>query len=628
MLPIALRPNGRRALIVGGGNVATRKAESLVAAGYPIFVVAPSIGDERLRSLAGQRNYAERPYEPDDVQGAALVVAATDDDAVNACVVRDARAAGVLVCDAIDPERGDFHMIATVRRGELTLSVDSGGASPGFSKRIAGELAAAFGPEYGDAARTLARMRSYVKTVLPADRRSGVLRALAALPVAELAAMNPADVQHEVEAAIERLRDDAQRRPTPTVTCASRASALAMTQTRTVAARLAARGIASTILPITTTGDRERDRAIERLGSVNVFVAELESALRDRRADYAVHSCKDLPSELANDMRIAAISSREDPRDAFCSERYPNFAALPAGSVVGTSSPRRRVQLAALRPDLTYQDIRGNVDTRLRTLSDGRYDAVVLAMAGLNRLNLRAAYTVAFEVDVIVPAVAQGALAAETRSDDVALASELRAAMNDSIAELCVRCERAALRALRGGCSAPIGIHARLQNGLAVVWAAYASASGGPVRRRRIEGPMGTVEQAEALGAEVAAALVAQEAGRRVVLPRTQDRPSRIAEALRTEGVDVVELRAGDDGPSPAERRVDMVLFPSSGSVAAAAPYLARLRSSRHRPTIVAMGPASARAARAAGYEPDAVSPDASIATFVAFVRERLATCP
>ncbi len=624
MLPIALRPNGRRALIVGGGSVAARKAESLVAAGFPIFVVAASIVDDRLRSLAGYGGYAERPYEPADVQDAALVVAATDDDGVNASVVRDARAAGILVCDAIDSARGDFHMPATVRRGDLTLSVDTGGRSPALSKRIASELADAYGPEYGGAARTLARMRSYVKTVLPPGQRSDVLRSLASLPIAQLASMNPVDAEHEVEATIERLRHDAQPKPTATVTCASRASALAMTQTRTVAARLAARGIATTILPITTTGDRQRDRAIDRIGSVNVFVAELESALRDRRADYAVHSCKDLPSELASDMRLAAISVREDPRDAFCSERFPSFDALPAGAVVGTSSPRRRVQLAALRPDLTYEDLRGNVDTRLRKLREGDYDAIVLAMAGLNRLKLRAAFTVAFEVDVIVPAVAQGALGVETRTEDAPLAGELNAAVNDPIAELCIRCERAALRALRAGCSAPIGVHASLEDGPMVVWAAYAAGPEGPVQRIRLEGRVDNAAQAEALGAELAAMLTRGRPSRRVVLPRTQERPSRIAAALRAEGFDVVELRAGDDGPDPAERTVDMLLFPSSGSVAAAEPYLARLRSSRQRPAVVAMGPASARAARAAGFEADAVSADATIAAFVSLVRERL----
>ncbi|MEO6836190.1 MAG: hydroxymethylbilane synthase [Candidatus Tumulicola sp.] len=628
MLPIALRPDGRRALIVGGGGVAARKAESLVAAGFPIFVVASSIG-AALRLLLAQRGggSAERPYEPDDVDGAALVIAATDDDEVNARVVRDARAARVLVCDATDPERGDFSMAAAVRLGTVTLGIDSGGASPAFSKRIAAELAAAFGPEYGDAARTLAGMRAYVKTVLPSAERSAVLTALAALPVAELASMNPTVAEHEVEAAIDRLRGETEKRPTARLIAASRSSALAMTQTRTVAARLAERGIATTILPVTTTGDREQHRAIDQLGSVNVFVTELEIALRERRADYAVHSCKDLPSELGADMQIAAISVREDPRDAFCSERYPSFESLPAGAVVGTSSPRRRLQLAALRPDLAYEEIRGNVDTRLRKLREGHYDAIVLAMAGLNRLRARATHTVAFAIDAIVPAVAQGALAVETRRGDDRVASELRAAINDAAAELCVRCERAALRALRAGCSAPIGIHARLEGGVAIVDGAYA-VEGGAILRKCLERRVASAGAAEALGTELAARLLPPPAGRLVVLPRTRERPSRIAEALRAGGVEVIELRAGDAGPDPAERTPDMVLFPSSGAVAAAQTYLARLRPLGRRPRVAAMGPHSEAAARSAGFEPDAVSEEAAIDAFVGLVRDELGKCP
>lgn len=291
-----------------------------------------------------------------------------------------------------------------------------------------------------------------------------------------------------------------------------------MTQTRTVAARLAERGIASTILPITTAGDRHRDRPIEALGTVNVFVAELETALRERRADYAVHSCKDLASEIAGDLRIAAISLREDPRDAFCSERYPSFEALPPGAVVGTSSPRRRAQLAALRPELAYEEMRGNVDTRLRKLREGAYDAVVLAMAGLNRLRVRATHTVAFSVDVVVPAVAQGALAVETRDDDAYLAAELYAALNDAGSELCVRCERAALRALRAGCNAPVGVHAELADGTLIVRGAAAMMLGEPVRRVRVQRRCRDVAEAEALGAEVAAMLEAATQG---TMPQT-----------------------------------------------------------------------------------------------------------
>ncbi len=626
MLPITLRPDGRRALVVGGGPVAARKAETLAAAGYRVFVVAKAVIDERLRALALPHEVAVRAYAATDVDGAALVIAATGDAAVDASVVGDARKAGAIACDAGDPERGDFHMPATVRRGDLTISVDSAGAAPSFSKRVAKELADSIGPEYGDAVRTLATMRDAVKAAVAPERRAGVLRALSALPVGELARMNAGAMQHAIEDAA-RANVSAARSATATVVCASRASPLAMTQTRAVAARLAERGIASTILTLTTAGDRRLDRSIDRLGSVNVFVTELETALRDQRADYAVHSCKDLPSELSAGMRIAAISVREDPRDAFCSERYSSFDALPPGAIVGTSSPRRRVQLTALRPDLAYETIRGNVDTRLRKLREGRYDAIVLAMAGLNRLRLQATHTVPFDVETIVPAVAQGALAVETRCEDDHLSRELREAVNDFDAELCVSCERAALRALRAGCSAPIGIHARLEDGALDVTAAYAAGDEGPIRRIRMRRRCDGVAAAEALGMDVAAALAPPRTAR-VVLPRTQPRPSRIADALRADGVEVLELRAGDDGPDPAEGSIDMLLFPSSGAVAAAGPYLARLHGAAHRPAVLAMGPASAQAARSAGYEPDAVAAEASVDAFVALVRERLAGTP
>ncbi len=281
-----------------------------------------------------------------------------------------------------------------------------------------------------------------------------------------------------------------------------------MAQSRWVASRLAEYGIPSTILNLTTTGDRVQDRPIAAIGSVNVWVKELEIALRDGRADYAVHSSKDLPSELEPDMTIAAFSSREDPRDMFCSERYPSFDALPAGSVVGTSSLRRRALLEALRGDLRYEDVRGNVDTRLRKLREGQYDAIVLAAAGLKRVGLRATFMEPFDVNAVVPAVGQGALAVETLSSQTELASCLHRAINDAPTELCVRAERAALRALRAGCNAPIGIHAQLEENVMMLVGAYAQPERGIVAHERMERVVNDVAQAEAAGEELAAALL------------------------------------------------------------------------------------------------------------------------
>jgi hydroxymethylbilane synthase len=386
-----------------------------------------------------------------------------------------------LVCDASDPQRGDFTMAATQRLGELTISVDSGGSAPAFARRVVRELAEGLDESYADAVRTLARMRGYVKRTFPAPERAPILRALAQRPVAELA------------------------HPPRTAVCATRRSRLAMIQSRSVAARLAERGVETALLGITTTGDRDRRTPIDLLGANNVFVKELESALRDRRADYAVHSAKDLAATLPDDMQIAAISPREDPRDAFCSDRYASFESLPAGAVVGTSSPRRRAQLAALRPDVRYEALRGNVDTRLRALAT-QYDAIVLAMAGLHRLKAGAAHVVPFAIDQIVPAVGQGALAVEARAGDAELAALLHDAVDDAESALCVACERTALAALRAGCSAPLGIHASLHAKTLVVHAAYAPEPGALVRTR-IEQPCSTLEQAQALGRELAETL-------------------------------------------------------------------------------------------------------------------------
>jgi len=281
-----------------------------------------------------------------------------------------------------------------------------------------------------------------------------------------------------------------------------------MTQTRHIAARLAERGIATTILPVTSTGDRLVDRPVSELGSENVWVKELETALIEHRADYAVHSCKDLPGQLAAGMHLAAISVREDPRDAYCSERYSRFEELPAGAVVGTSSLRRRAQLTALRADLRYEMLRGNVDTRLRKLREGTYDAIVLAMAGLRRLGISATHTVPFDPRVVVPAVGQGALAVETLDENAWLAAELRAAIDDAPTHLCIEAERAALRALRAGCSAPLGVHAQLDGDRMTIDAAF-GVSDGALLRERIDGVATDLRAARELGERLAARLAA-----------------------------------------------------------------------------------------------------------------------
>jgi hydroxymethylbilane synthase len=606
--PVTLYVRSRLAVVAGGGEVARKKAAALQAAGARVRIVAPEIAPA-LREAAVRHGFElrERGYKAADLDGAFLAIAATSDDKVNEAVCADARAAHVLVCDASKAERGDFATSATVQIGDLTFAIDTGGAAPAFAKRLATELREHFDDSYAAALKTLEQMRDYAKSELSEQERSGTLRDLAQLPIDRLATMN-------VRAAI----------------CATRASALAMIQARTVAAQLARRGIATTFLNVTTTGDRIVDRSIAAIGSESLFVKELEIAIREGRAQYAVHSCKDLPSELPADMRIAAISARADPRDVFCSERFENLAALPPGARVGTSSARRRAQLLALRKDLEYADVRGNVDTRLKKLREGEYDAIVLAAAGLERLRASAAHMRPFELTEMVPAAGQGALAVEILAGGE-LESEIREAVNDRPAELAVLCERAALRELRGGCQAPIGIHARFSGGELEAFGALAQAEGAEIVRAQLSRPVETPAQADALGAELAAALNAQKGrpldGRVVVLPRTQERASRIASALRADGAEVLEMRSGEAEPPGLGQRVpDLIVFASSGSVGAASEYLARVHRFERRPAVAAMGPASSAAAHAAGFTPDLVAPEAAIDALVGAIRDHLAS--
>jgi hydroxymethylbilane synthase len=216
------------------------------------------------------------------------------------------------------------------------------------------------------------------------------------------------------------------------------------------------------LVPMTTRGDELIDRRLDEAGGKGLFVKELENAIADGRADLAVHSMKDVPAELPPGFVLAAITAREDPRDAFVSNRFPDFAAMPAGAVVGTSSLRRSAQIVARHPALAVRLLRGNVETRLGKLDRGEYDAIVLAVAGLARLGMQARITRTLEVDTVLPAPGQGALGMEclgSREDLIVLLSPLA----DDTTTACVRAERAVSRALGGSCALPLGAYAELR---------------------------------------------------------------------------------------------------------------------------------------------------------------------
>jgi hydroxymethylbilane synthase len=245
----------------------------------------------------------------------------------------------------------------------------------------------------------------------------------------------------------------------------TRGSPLALAQAHQVQARLAAAlGVAPATLAlviIKTTGDAIQNRPLTEIGGKGLFVKEIEQALIDGAIDLAVHSAKDVPGVLPDGLVIAACLPREDARDAFISRRAANFSALAPGAVVGTASPRRQAMVRRLRPDLEVVPLRGNVETRLKKLDAGEFDATLLAMAGLNRLGLAAAATEPLDVDAFLPAVGQGVIALETRTNDEAARTHL-ARINDVAAATALAAERAFLAVLDGSCRTPIAGHARL----------------------------------------------------------------------------------------------------------------------------------------------------------------------
>ena len=261
------------------------------------------------------------------------------------------------------------------------------------------------------------------------------------------------------------------------IVIATRESRLALWQAEHVKALLQSRGAQVTLLGMTTQGDQILDRTLSKVGGKGLFVKELEVALEEGRADIAVHSLKDVPMELPAGFELACVMEREDPRDAWVSAQYARLEDLPQGAVVGTSSLRRTVLLRALRPDLKIEPLRGNLDTRLRKLDEGQYAGIVLAAAGLKRLELSARIRHIFEPEQMLPAAGQGALGIEIRAgrDDL---KALLAPLADLATWLRVAAERAVSRAMGGSCSMPLAAHAVLDDGVLSLRAAWGDPEG------------------------------------------------------------------------------------------------------------------------------------------------------
>ncbi|MBZ5641358.1 MAG: hydroxymethylbilane synthase [Acidobacteriia bacterium] len=295
----------------------------------------------------------------------------------------------------------------------------------------------------------------------------------------------------------------------------TRGSALALWQAKSIAAQLREAGVESELVIIKTSGDKNQTSSFSQMGTKGVFIKELEDALLDLRVDLAVHSMKDVPTEMPAGLTLSAICKREDVRDALLSTSGATLESLPKSARVGTSSLRRQAQLLHTRSDLRMMELRGNVDTRIEKLKRGDYDAIVLAKAGLDRLGLSAHITQVLPQEISLPAAGQGAIGIESRAAD-AETLRILAQLNHAETRASVTAERAALSGLEGGCQVSIGAWARVENKILILDVAVLSPDGS---KRITEKDSSTPEQAEALGARVArklrdrgaAALLARE---------------------------------------------------------------------------------------------------------------------
>ena len=290
---------------------------------------------------------------------------------------------------------------------------------------------------------------------------------------------------------------------------ASRGSVLARWQSESICGQLARLGWRSELVILKTSGDRVQ-QAISQIGIKGVFIKELEDALLDGRADLAVHSMKDVPTEIPAGLVFPAICERQDVRDCLVSRNGGSLDQLPAGARLGTSSVRRRSQLLHRRPDLEIRDLRGNIDTRLHKLATGDYDAIVLAKAGLDRLGWTDRITETLSTEVSLPAVGQGALGMEARASDVEVC-EILSQLDHDETRSAIMAERALLAELEGGCQVPLGAWARLDSGRLVLDACVCSPDGVDYIREHL---LGSPEDPEKLGRDTAQKLLQAGAGR------------------------------------------------------------------------------------------------------------------
>jgi len=511
LFPVFIKLAGRLCVVVGGGEVAARKVGALLASGARVRVIAPELcGSLRRLVESGEVEHVARDYAPGDLNGSRLAVAATDDGSVNEAVWREAERSGVLINVVDQPDLCSFYAPSVLQRGPIQIAISTEGTSPALARRLRQKLEDAVPREYGDLASLLGSLREELKEACSCSReREERWRSTLEGEVLSLLRRGK---REEARAAARRLlglapATAAKQDALGAVRIGTRGSALALAQATAIAECLSQAGARVEMITIRTTGDRRADLKGAPMG---VFVREIEEALLRGEVDLAVHSMKDLPTGPRPGLVIAAVPEREDPSDVIITRTGEPLDKLPLGSRVATSSPRRVAQLRAHRPDLAFVPVKGNVDTRLRKLERGDFDALVLAYAGLARLGRSEVIAERLPYDICLPAPGQGALALQVREQDAELRRFVEQ-LDHEPSRLAVEAERAFLAGVGGGCSVPAGALGVTEGGHLIVKGILQTAEAGDLIRDQVEGP---TDRASELGTELAKRVLAAMPGR------------------------------------------------------------------------------------------------------------------
>ena len=453
--PFMIEVKGHKALVVGAGQSAKYKIRALSEFGADVTVVAPVISADVVKQGKNVR-IERRVYRPGETKGYEIVVAATDNSAVNKQVAHDAARFGAICTVADDPLRGGFIFPAIIKKDNYSVAISTDGKSPLLAKRLKETIEEALPEKADDMVAVLGSARKSI-TDTPGTFEEHRKR------LADLAESGAEPEEEKKEETPEEKSERISNEEGDVIRVGSRESRLAQAQTDSVISLLTAKGYRCEKVLFKTTGDKMLDRPLQEFGGKAVFVTEIEDALLNGDIDIAVHSAKDMPAEIADTLTIAACLPREDARDVLVTRKGTDKNDI---EIIGTSSLRRRVQIERFLTGGEIKILRGNVPTRLQKLKDGEFDAIILAAAGLNRLKLTEDSELSYEYieqEKSLPAAGQGIIAIESRQSG--RAHDAAALLNDADAMTSLTAEREFMKVIGAGCHEAVAAYSVLNSG-------------------------------------------------------------------------------------------------------------------------------------------------------------------